>query len=76
MKNPFTLISSREVYKNPWIQVREDSVIRPGGREGIFGIVTVKDGSTVIALDDDNNVYITNEFHYAIAEQKIELISG
>lgn len=76
MKNPFTLISTREVYTNPWIQVREDSVIRPGGKEGIFGVVTAKDGSTVIALDDENNIYITNEFHYAIAEQKIELISG
>ena len=74
--NPFQLISSREIYKNPWISVREDRVIRLGGTEGIFGIVTAKDGSTVLCLDEDNNIYTTNEFHYAIAEQKIELISG
>lgn len=34
--NPFKLISTREVYKNPWISVREDSVIRPGGADGVF----------------------------------------
>jgi hypothetical protein len=36
MINPFKLISTRKVYENPWISVREDAVIRPGGKEGIF----------------------------------------
>jgi 8-oxo-dGTP pyrophosphatase MutT (NUDIX family) len=76
MSNPFKLISSRKVYENPWISVREDSVIRPGWKEGIFWIVTVKEWSTVIALDNENNIYVTDEYHYAIAEKKVELISG
>ncbi len=74
--NPFELISTKKIYENPWISVREDSVIRSSWKEWIFGVVTAKDGSTVIAIDEENNIYITNEYHYAIAERKIELISG
>lgn len=31
MKDIYKIISSRNVYANPWIKVREDKVIRPGG---------------------------------------------
>jgi hypothetical protein len=31
--NPFTLISTKKVYENPWISVREDAVQRPNGSE-------------------------------------------
>lgn len=74
--NPFRHISTKEIYKNPWIDVREDTVIRPGGKHGIFGIVTMKDGVTVIAVDSDNNIITTNEFAYAIDQYSLELISG
>jgi hypothetical protein len=28
MTNPFKLISTREVYRNPWMSLREDIVIK------------------------------------------------
>jgi hypothetical protein len=31
--NPFTLISTKKIYENPWISVREDAVRKPNGRE-------------------------------------------
>ncbi len=76
MINPFTLISTKKVYENPWISVREDSVIRPGGKEGIFGIIDMKDGVTVIAVDKENNIITTNEFAYAIDDYSLEVVSG
>lgn len=76
MTNPFTLISTHEVYSNPWIQVREDSVIRPGWGSGVFGIVNMKDGVTVIALDEEENIITTNEFAYALDKYSLELVSG
>jgi 8-oxo-dGTP pyrophosphatase MutT (NUDIX family) len=30
---------SREVYRNPWIRVREDTVVRADGSQGIYGVV-------------------------------------
>ncbi len=32
--NPWTTLSSRPVYENPWIRVREDQVLRPGRLAG------------------------------------------
>lgn len=74
--NPFRLIDSNEVYKNPWISVREDQVIRPGGSPGVFGVVTMRPGSTVLALDKDLNVFLTREYKYGVARETLELMSG
>ena len=37
--NPWTTLSSRETYSNPWIRVREDQVLNPNGGRGIYGVV-------------------------------------
>jgi hypothetical protein len=37
--NPWRTLSSREVYENNWIRLREDSVTRPDGEPGIYGVV-------------------------------------
>ena len=76
MTNPFTRISTKKVYENPWLSVREDNVIRPGGKQGIFGIITMKDWVTVIAIDEKNNIITTNEFAYAIDKHSLEVVSG
>ena len=75
-RGPFKIIASREVYKNPWIRVREDKVVRPGGTRGIFGVVEMKAGSSVLALTDDNQVYLVKEYKYGIERYSVELASG
>jgi ADP-ribose pyrophosphatase len=73
---PWTVTDSRTVYKNPWITVREDRVIRPDNREGLFGVVEMRPGVSVLPLDDEGNVYLTEEFHFAVGRETIEAISG
>lgn len=68
--------SSKIIYKNRWISVREDKVVKSGGKAGIFGIVTIVPGLSVIPIDDKGNVYLTKEFHYAINKINIEAASG
>lgn len=63
-------------YKNPWIRVKEDQVTRPDGKPGIFGVVDMKPGVSVLPLDDKGYVYLTNEFHYAIEQDSVEVVSG
>ncbi|HSX30472.1 MAG TPA: NUDIX hydrolase [Candidatus Saccharimonadales bacterium] len=74
--NPFRLLRSKTIYKNPWISVREDTVIRPGGKEGVFGIVAMLPGSSVLAVDTDNNVLLMQEYKYAVERETLEVISG
>jgi ADP-ribose pyrophosphatase len=75
-KGPWTVTNSKTVYKNPWINVREDKVIRPDGKDGIFGVVTMKPGVSVLPLDDEGNVYLTKEYHYAVESDALEVVSG
>ncbi len=74
--NPFKLISTEIKYQNRWISVREDKVIRPGGSEGIFGIVTMLPGSTVLAINDKKQIILTREFKYGADQYSSEVISG
>lgn len=73
---PWTIRSSVVKYKNPWICVTEDQVIRPDGKPGIFGTVTMKPGASVLAMDEKGMVYLTQEFRYAIGNNSIEVVSG
>lgn len=75
-KGPWTITDSKIVYKNPWINVREDKVVRPDGQAGIFGVVTMKPGVSVLPIDNKGNVYLTKEYHYAIEQETIEAVSG
>lgn len=76
-KNGPWIINRTEIkYKNPWIEVREDQVTRPDGKPGIFGVVGMKGGVSVLPLDEQGFVYLTCEFHYAIERESIEVVSG
>lgn len=75
-RGPFFLVGSREVYKNPWIRVREDKVIRPGGKDGMFAVIKMKAGSTVLALTADHQAYLVKEYKYGIGKESVELMSG
>ena len=76
INGPWKIKDSKVKYKNPWISVREDQVIRPDGKDGIFGVVEMVAGVSVLSLDDEGFVYLTKEFHYAIEQESIEVVSG
>jgi ADP-ribose pyrophosphatase len=76
VKGPFLLESSKVVYENPWITVREDRVTRPGGSSGIFGIIDMVGGSSILPLDSDGFVYLVEEYKYGIDRVSVEVISG
>lgn len=64
------------VYADPWISVRKDDVIRPDGKPGIHTVIALKPGVSVIALGEDNRLYLTEEFHYGVGRVTIEAVSG
>lgn len=76
INGPWKIIDTILKYKNPWIEVREDQVIRPDGKPGIFGVVNMKAGISVLPIDEEGFVYLTKEFHYAIEKDSIETVSG
>lgn len=73
---PFEVSATRRVYENPWITVREDRVVRPDGSPGLFGIVDLIPGATVLAQEPDGDVWLVREFKYALGRESLEAVSG
>ncbi len=70
-----TTISSREVYRNPWMRVREDEILRSNGKKGIYGVVDKNDAAIIIPIDD-GKVWLVEQFRYTIQERALELPQG
>jgi len=76
-ENPWTTLGSREVYDNPWIRVREDRVIRPDGRPGIYGVVHYKNvGIGVLPVDDLGRVWLVGQYRYTLGLYSWEIPEG
>jgi ADP-ribose pyrophosphatase len=73
---PWTILTTAQVYQDPWMDVRRDQVLRPDGKPGTFSTVRIKSGVCVIAIDDNDQIYLTKEFHYAVGRVTIEGASG
>lgn len=75
-KGQFIVTASRQVYKNPWIEVTEDTVIRPEGSTGLFGTIDMKDGVAILPIYPDGRVLLAREYKYAQDSEMIEIIGG
>lgn len=69
--------SSKIVYENPWIIVKEDTVVTPAGKDGLFGVVSSKsDAVFVVPVDDEGNTYIVQQEHYTTREMAWQCVAG
>ena len=73
---PWQILETNEVYRDPWFRVERDEVIRPDGKPGTYTVVHLKPGVCVLALDEEQHVCLTQEFHYAVGRTTIEAVSG
>jgi ADP-ribose pyrophosphatase len=73
---PWTICGTKEVYRNEFITVTEDEVIQPDRREGSYATVAMKTGVCALAIDDEENVYLTRQFRYALGAESLEVIAG
>jgi 8-oxo-dGTP pyrophosphatase MutT (NUDIX family) len=70
-----TTLGSREVYRNNWMRVREDDILRSNGQRGIYGVVD-KDDSAIILPVDKGRVWLVEQFRYTVQERCLELPQG
>ncbi|WP_414830491.1 NUDIX domain-containing protein [Alteromonas sp. H39] len=68
-------LSSRVVYQNKWMTLREDRILRESGNEGVYSVVEKPDFAIVIAVQDDL-VYMVEQFRYPIGERQLEFPQG
>jgi 8-oxo-dGTP pyrophosphatase MutT (NUDIX family) len=70
-------LDSRTVYENPWMEVREDHVINPGGGTNHYGYVHFKNRAiAIMPLDADGNTWLVGQQRYTLGEYSWELPMG
>jgi 8-oxo-dGTP pyrophosphatase MutT (NUDIX family) len=75
-RNPWQTVSSEEVYDNPWIQVREDRVIRPDGEPGIYGVVHYKNIAVGVLPIEEDHIYLVGQYRYPLQSYSWEIPEG
>jgi ADP-ribose pyrophosphatase len=65
---PWKTISSRPIYQNPWIKVREDQAELPNGRTTIYGVVECPGAVGVMPFVADDQVIMVRQYRYVFGE--------
>jgi 8-oxo-dGTP pyrophosphatase MutT (NUDIX family) len=74
---PWQRTGGRVAYKNPWITVYHDDVVRPDGSPGIYGVVHFENLAVgVVAIDDQDRVVLVGQHRYPLDVMSWEIPEG
>jgi len=65
---PWKTLSTRQVYQNPWMRVREDLAEMPNGKQTIYGVIECSDAVGVLPFLDDDHVVLVRQYRYVFEE--------
>lgn len=68
-------VSTREVYRNAWMTVREDVVRRPDGSAGLYGVVDKPDFAIVVPYAAEG-FWLVEQFRYPVGRRAWEFPQG
>ena len=65
---PWKTLSTREVYKNKWMRLREDLAELPNGHTTIYGVCEFGECVGVLPFVDDRHVVMVRQYRYVHQE--------
>jgi 8-oxo-dGTP pyrophosphatase MutT (NUDIX family) len=68
-------LSTRVVYENQWMRVREDGIQRADGSKGIYGVVE-KTNFALIVPFDGSGFWLVEQFRYPVGQRYWEFPQG
>jgi 8-oxo-dGTP pyrophosphatase MutT (NUDIX family) len=68
-------LSSRIVYENPWMTVREDVVEQADGSPGTYGVVDKPDFAVAVPREDDG-FWMVEQHRYPVGRRTLEFPMG
>ncbi|WP_116047922.1 NUDIX domain-containing protein [Amycolatopsis palatopharyngis] len=73
--NAIERTSTREVYRNNWLTMREDGIRRPDGSAGIYAVVDKPTYALIIPLDGDR-LHLVEQYRYPLGRRTWEFPQG
>lgn len=75
--NPWIRRSRRSAYRNDWIEVFHDEVVRPDGSNGIYGVVHFQERAVgVLPVGEDGRILLVGQFRYTLDRYSWEIPEG
>jgi 8-oxo-dGTP pyrophosphatase MutT (NUDIX family) len=68
-------VSSRVVYQNAWMTVREDGIVRSDGSAGIYGVIDKPPSALIVPFEDDG-FWLVEQYRYTVGARYWEFPQG
>ena len=75
-RTPWQTVSSRAVYENRWIRVREDVARLPDGRTTLYGVVQCAECVGILPFVDADTVLLVGQYRYVFGDFLWEMPTG
>ncbi|NRB62739.1 MAG: NUDIX hydrolase [Saprospiraceae bacterium] len=76
-KNPWTTLSQKTVYDNPWIKITHNDVLTPNCTPGIYGKVHFKNLAIgIVPIDEKGNTWLVGQYRYTLDQYSWEIPEG
>jgi 8-oxo-dGTP pyrophosphatase MutT (NUDIX family) len=75
--NPWTTLSTRMVYANPWLELWEENCLDPSRRPALYGRVSFRNKAVgIIPIDDDGHTWLVGQYRYCLHQYSWEIPMG
>ena len=74
--SPFVTRSSRIAWSSPWYEVRQDEIILPDGRPGVYNVVQHEGAVWIIPVTDSGEIVLLYHYRYTVDDWCWEIPAG
>ncbi len=75
-ETPWMTLSTKPIYQNRWLSLREDLVEMPDGRTTIYGVVSCEDCVGILPFLDPDTVLLIRQYRYVAGRPTWEMPTG
>ena len=68
-------VASTEIYKNRWLTLREDAIVRADGSRGLYSVVEKSDFAVIAAIGN-GEIHLVEQYRYPVQGRYWELPQG
>ena len=73
---PYTVISSKEVFKGRAVHLIVDKISLPNGETTLRETVHNHDAAAILPIDDEGNVYLVRQYRHSVGRLVLEIPAG
>lgn len=75
VKKEIKTLESRQIYRNRWMSLKEDRILRADGSEGLYSVIEKDDFVVIIPVENDE-IYLVEQYRYPLGQRTTELPQG